>query len=94
MYGRAVKLSSAWQRTSRPDAAVTSGGCVSVSSGSTTASTGRSRAWLMPVLTFAASTSSTAIVVLSDPVPVVVGTATSGTSGRDGARPPPIGAFT
>ena len=48
----------------------------------------------MPVLTFAASTSSTAIVVLSDPVPVVVGTATSGTSGRDGARPPPIGAFT
>jgi hypothetical protein len=45
-------------------------------------------------LTFSASTSSTQIVVLSEPVPVVVGTATSGLSGLTGARPPPTGAFT
>jgi hypothetical protein len=62
-----------------------------VSSGSITASVGRSRAWLMPVLTLSDRTSSTQIVVLSEPVPVVVGTATSGLSGFSGARPPPTG---
>ena len=50
-------------------AAVTPAGWVRVRSGSTTASVGRSRAWLMPVLTFSASTSSTQIVVLSDAGP-------------------------
>ena len=74
-----------------PAAAVTPAGWVSVRSGSTTARTGRSRAWLIPVLTFSSSTSSTQTVVLSAPVPVVVGTATSGLSGFDGARPPPTG---
>ncbi len=74
-----------------PADAVTPAGWVSVSSGSTTASVGRSRAWLMPVLTLSASTSSTQTVVLSAPVPVVVGTATSGLSGLAGARPPPTG---
>ena len=53
-----------------------------------TASVGRSRAWLMPVLTLRASTSSTQMVVLSEPVPVVVGTATSGLSGFDRGLPP------
>jgi hypothetical protein len=41
----------------------------------------------MPVFTFSERTSSTQIVVLSAPVPVVVGTATSGWSGLTGARP-------
>ena len=56
-----------------------------------TASVGRSRAWLIPVFTFSDSTSSTQMVVLSEPVPVVVGTATSGLSGCDGACPLPTG---
>ena len=77
-----------------PDAAVTPGGWVSVRSGSITARVGRSRAWLMPVFTRAEITSITQIVVLSEPVPVVVGTATSGLSGSDGACPLPTGALT
>ena len=77
-----------------PDAAVTPGGWVKVRSGSMTASVGRSRAWLIPVLTFSDSTSITQMVVLSAPVPVVVGTATSGFSGFDGACPLPTGTLT
>ena len=77
-----------------PHDAVTMAGCVMVRSGSTTASVGRSRACEMPVLTLRASTSRTQMVVDSAPVPVVVGTATSGSSGRSGARPPPTGALT
>ena len=46
-----------------PAAEVTPAGWVSVSDGSTTARVGRSRAWLIPVFTFWASTSSTQIVV-------------------------------
>ena len=34
------------------------------------------------------------MLVLSDPVPVVVGTATSGFTGFSGDRPPPTGALT
>ena len=74
-----------------PEAAVTIAGWVRASRGSTTASVGRSRAWLIPVFTLSASTSSTQMVVLSDPVPVVVGTATSGLSGSLGGRPAPTG---
>ena len=62
-----------------------------VSRGSTTASRGRSATWLIPVFTLSDSTSSTQIVVLSLPVPVVVGTATSGSSGLTGARALPTG---
>ena len=51
-------------------------------------------AWLMPVFTLSDSTSSTQIVVLSAPVPVVVGTATSGSSGCSGACALPTGALT
>ena len=76
-----------------PQLAVTIAGWLIVRSGSTTASVGRRRAWLMPVLTFRASTSSTQMVVDSEPVPVVVGTATSGSSGDVGARPAPTGAL-
>ena len=79
---------------SMPAAAVTSGGSVIVSSGSTTARVGRSRQWLMPVLTFIDRMSSTHIAVLSEPVPAVVGTAMSGLSGPGGAWPPPIGLLT
>ena len=48
-------------------------------------------AWLIPVLTFSDSTSITQMVVLSEPVPVVVGTATNGFSGFVGACPLPTG---
>ena len=68
-----------------PAAAVTMAGWVSVSVGSTTASVGRRRGWLIPVLTCSDSTSRTQMVVLSLPVPVVVGTATSGSSALTGA---------
>ena len=74
-----------------PDAAVTPGGWVNVRSGSMTASVGRSRAWLIPVLTFSDNTSITQMVVLSEPVPVVVGTATNGFNGFVGACPLPTG---
>ena len=77
-----------------PALAVTCEGWLNVSSGSITASVGRSLAWLMPVLTLRDSTSSTQTVVDSAPVPVVVGTATIGSSSPGGAWPPPIGAFT
>ena len=65
-----------------------------VSVGSTTARVGRSRAWEMPVFTLSDSTSSTQTVVDSAPVPVVVGTATSGLSGCSGLRALPTGALT
>ena len=77
-----------------PADAVTIAGCVIVRSGSTTARVGRNRACEMPVFTSSARTSSTQMVVDSAPVPVVVGTATSGRSGCSGARPPPTGALT
>jgi hypothetical protein len=48
----------------------------------------------MPVLTLRPSTSSTHTGVDSAPVPAVVGTATSGLSGPDGARPSPTGWLT
>ena len=74
-----------------PADAVTSGGKVSDTSGSMTASVGRNRQWLMPVLTRIDSTSSTHIAVLSEPVPAVVGTAISGLSCCLGAWPAPMG---
>ena len=76
-----------------PAAAVTIAGWVVVRDGSTTASRGRSAGWLIPVFTFRDSTSSTQIVVLSLPVPVVVGIATSGSSGWAGACALPTGAL-
>ena len=77
-----------------PAQAVTCDGWLKVSDGSMTASVGRSRAWLIPVFTLRDNTSSTQTVVDSAPVPVVVGTATSGSSGPGGCWPPPIGALT
>ncbi len=86
--------SSAWQTMSMPALAVTSGGKETVTVGSTTASTGRSDGWLMPVLTRRPRMSSTHTGVLSEPVPAVVGTATSGLGGRTGGRPWPTGRLT
>ena len=77
-----------------PEAAVTGAGWVALSSGSTTARVGRSLGWLMPVLTWSATTSRTQMVVLSAPVPVVVGTATRGSSGCAGSWARPTGALT
>src|ERR1700709_1112517 len=77
-----------------PDDAVTMGGWVIVSSGSITARVGRRRGWLIPVFTRRLSTSSTHTVVLSAPVPAVVGTATNGFRALTGALPSPIGALT
>ena len=65
---------------SMPADAVTSGGIDSETSGSITASVGRSRQCEMPVLTRSESTSSTHMAVLSEPVPAVVGTAINGLS--------------
>ncbi len=48
----------------------------------------------MPDLTCWSGMSSTATEVASEPVPDVVGTMTSGLSGEDGLRPPPIGGLT
>ena len=76
-----------------PAAAVTIGGWPIVRVGSTTAIVGRSAGWLMPVFTCSDSTSSTQMVVDSEPVPVVVGTATSGSSRLTGAWARPTGAF-
>ena len=76
-----------------PAAAVTRVGWVKVSVGIDDRHRGRRAGWLMPVFTCSDSTSSTQIVVLSDPVPVVVGTATSGSSGLVGACALPTGAL-
>jgi hypothetical protein len=76
-----------------PAAAVTIAGWVRVRVGSTTARVGRSLGWLIPVLTCCERTSRTQIVVLSLPVPVVVGQATSGSSGFTGDAAPPTGAL-
>ena len=79
---------------SSPTAAVTAGGQPIVSSGSQIASRGR-RCWCeMPVFTRCSGTSRTATAVTSEPVPAVVGSATTGRSGPGTARPPPIGGLT
>ena len=70
--------SSAWQRTSNPLAATTIAGSVRVQVGSMSASVGRSRRDAMPVFTFSARSSNTAMPVHSLPVPHVVGQATCG----------------
>ena len=76
---------------STPAAAVTSGGALSVLSGSTTPSAGRSRRWDTPALTFWSTTWVTATAVVSLPVPAVVGTASSGRSGPGTGTPLPTG---
>lgn len=55
---------------------------------------GRSRQWLMPLFTFIDKMSMMHTLVLSAPVPAVVGTANSGFSAPGGTCARPIGAFT
>ena len=86
--------SIAWVRMSAPAAAVTSGGTVSVFSGSTTPSAGRRRRCETPALACWATTWVTATAVVSLPVPAVVGTAMRGFSGPGTGTPRPTGLFT
>ena len=76
-----------------PEAAVIGAGRPSVSSGSQSATFGRRNGWAMPVLTLSDGRSSTATAVTSEPVPDVVGTATTGIRGPGGTRAPPSGAL-
>ena len=86
--------SRAWSSASTPTDAVTPGGQVRVSSGSTIATDGR-RYWCeTPVFVPNRGKSTTATVVTSDPVPEVVGTATRGSTGPGTCLPRPIGALT
>ena len=78
-------------RMSAPAAAVTSGGTLSVLSGSTMPSAGRSSRCDTPAFTFWSSTWVTATAVVSLPVPAVVGTAISGLSGPGTGTPRPTG---
>lgn len=66
-----------------PECAVTRGGQLSVSSGSTSTTLGKNAADARPTLTFLASSVGTATDVTSEPVPAVVGRATTG-SARSG----------
>ena len=76
-----------------PAAAVTSGGRLMVNAGSITAIVGRSRQWLIPVFTRIDKMSMMQTLVLSAPVPAVVGTANSGFSSPGGIRARPTGAL-
>src|SRR4030095_6280086 len=76
---------------SQPAAAVTSGGGLSVLSGSTIPSAGRSSRFDTPAFTCWARTWVTATAVVSLPVPAVVGTAIRGFSGPGTGRPRPTG---
>ncbi len=66
---------------SKGDEAVTSGGSVSVLTGSTMPSVGLSLRWAMPVLAWRSARSKMITPVVSLPVPAVVGTAMKGTAG-------------
>ena len=69
-------------------------GSVRVLVGSTRPTVGRSARWAMPVLARISRKSKIATPVVSLPVPVVVGIATSGRSGPGTGRPSPMGALT
>ncbi len=73
--------SSAWLSWSKPLAATTELGKVSVQSGSTSATVGRSRREAIPVLVFNSARLKMAMPVHSLPVPHVVGQAMWGASG-------------
>ena len=89
-----VYASSACMSASMPVAAVTPGGHETVSAGSTIASAGRRCRCETPVFVPRRGKSTTATVVTSEPVPEVVGSATSGSTGPGTGVPRPIGAFT
>lgn len=86
--------SSEWQRTSRPEEAWTALGMVRVLRGSQIPRVGLSARCATPVLAFLDTRSKMAVPVVSEPVPAVVGTATSGFKGLVIGRPLPRGALT
>lgn len=94
LNGIAVQDSSAWNRTSKPELALTAAGMVFVFSGSQMPSVGFRFRCAMPVLAFFATKSKMAVPVVSLPVPAVVGMATRGFSFFSIGRPLPSGAFT
>ena len=94
LYGLMVNDSAAWVSTSRPVFAVTAAGADREFSGSTSATVGRMCWWEMPVFTCRSRKSMTMTVVVSLPVPAVVGRAINGFSGPGTGVPLPMGAFT
>lgn len=74
---------------SSPERAVTSGGSVRVSAGSSSATRGSSDSCRMLALTPLAASASTVLRVASEPVPAVVGASRSGAAGRVTGTPRP-----
>src|SRR5690606_20449261 len=79
--GAAVYDSARCTRASIPEAAVTPAGAPRVSSASTIAAAGTRYGLETPTLSSRSGSVTTATGVASDPVPAVVGTATSGVTG-------------
>jgi hypothetical protein len=77
----AVKASTTWERASAPALAVSGAGQPTVSSGSQTAACGIRYGLEIPTLLIRSGSVSTATGVTSEPVPAVVGRATTGTIG-------------
>jgi len=75
---------------SSPACAVTDGGHAMVSSGSTRASAGSMDAERRLTFTLCSGEVTTPLAVTSEPVPAVVGTATTGSERTDSGRPCPI----
>ena len=79
---------------SKPVAATTFFGKVSVTVASTNATVGIKRREMMPVFALISVRLKIAMPVVSDPVPEVVGQAMCGLTGRGTFCPAPMGAFT
>ena len=80
-----------WVSASRPLDAVAAGGQPTVSNGSTIATAGSMTGLRMLTFTRCAGTANTEFIVVSEPVPAVVGTATHGTPGRRSRAGPGTG---
>src|SRR3569833_234320 len=90
----AVQDSREWQRTSKPELALTAAGMVAVLRGSQIPSVGLRFRCALSVLACLVSLSLLAVPVVSLPVPAVVGMAMRGFSGLSMGRPLPRGALT
>ena len=94
LYGLEIKLSIAWQITSRRADAVTPEGVVFDNFGSSKAKVGLKKRCEIRVFNFNSGISRTATEVASDPDPEVVGIAIYGRSSEVGLIPFLIGALT
>src|SRR3569833_861248 len=92
--GMADQDSKEWQRTSKPELAMTAAGMVAVLRGTQRPSVGLRFRCAMPVLARLETKSKMAVPVVSLPVPAVVGMAMRGFSGLSMGRPLPRGALT